>query len=171
MAARKKKTTGRRKKKTTGRRRAPRKAGGRRKKGSSAGRAASRRQSKAQMGVLERLESELPPTLRAFSRRVNAALTRLETEFDRGQANSRKRAARMLRETSRKLGRLEAEGEQGWQKLDESARKDAVRLLKKVEEAVAPSGSAAGQTTRKAARKATRKTRRAIRSVASTLEP
>jgi hypothetical protein len=158
MAARRKKTTSRSPKASSGR------------KKTSARRAAPRR-SKAQMGVLERLESELPPTLHGFSRRVNAALTKLETQLDRGQAGYRKRTARILRDTSRKLGRLESEGEQGWKELDAKARKEAVQLLKRVEKAVGPSETAPGRATRKAARKATRKTQRAIRSVASKLEP
>lgn len=158
-----------RQKKAAGRKSASRKKAGGRKK-STARRGGSRR-SKAQMGVLERLETELPPTLQGFSRKLNAALTRLESQLDRGQADYRKRAARMLRDASRKLGRLESEGEQGWKQLDRSARKDAARLLKKVEKAVEPSQTASGQATRKAARKATRKTQRAMRDAASRLEP
>jgi len=157
-------------KQTTGRKRAPRKSGSRRKQKTSTRKTASPR-SKAQMGVLERLESELPPTLSGFSRRVNAALTKLEGELDRGQADYRKRAARRLRAASRQLGRLEAEGEDGWRRLDANARKDAVRLLRKVERAVAPGETASGASARKAARAISRKTRRAIRSVATTLEP
>jgi hypothetical protein len=154
---------GQRKKTTTTRKSASRKKASTRRSGS--------RRSKAQMGVLERLESELPPTLQGFSRKLNAALTKLETQIDRGQAAYRKRAARTLRDASRKLGRLESQGEQGWKKLDQKARKEAAGLLEKVEKAVETSGPAAGRAPRKAARKATRKTQRAMRSAASRLEP
>jgi hypothetical protein len=157
-------------KQAAGSKSASRKKASGRKKTTSTGRGGSRR-SKAQMGVLERLESELSPTLQGFSRKLNAALTRLETQIDRGQAAYRKRAARTLRDASRKLGRLESQGEQGWKKLDKKARKEAAGLLEKVEKAVETSGPAAGRAPRKAARKATRKTQRAMRSAASRLEP
>jgi hypothetical protein len=69
---------------------------------------------------------------------VNAALTQLESRLDRGEVDSPECAARMLRDASYKLGHLESRGEPGWKTLDENARDDAVRLLRKVEKAVAP---------------------------------
>ena len=84
-----------------------------------------------------RLERELPPNLRDFSRRVRAGLLELEREVGRTQANPRREAARLLREASHALGRFEAEGERRWRKLTVPARREAIRLLQRLERALA----------------------------------
>ena len=84
-----------------------------------------------------RLERDLPPTLRDFSRRVRAGLTELEREVGRAQANPRREATRLLREASHALGRFEAEGERRWRKLTAPTRREAIRLLHRLERALA----------------------------------
>jgi hypothetical protein len=85
-----------------------------------------------------RLERDLPPSLRDFSRRVRAGLTELEREIGRAQANPRREATRLLREASHALGRFEAEGERRWRKLTAPTRREAISLLHRLERALAP---------------------------------
>jgi hypothetical protein len=102
-------------------------------------RKASRRSATARQAgaALARLEQELPPNLRAYSRRVRRGLNGLEKEIAKAQANPRREAARLLREASHALGRLEAEGERRWRKLAKPARAEALRLLRRLEGALA----------------------------------
>jgi hypothetical protein len=106
------------------------------------------RQAKA---ALARLEQELPANLKDFSRRVRKGLAGLEKEIARAKANPRREAARLLRETSHALGGLEAEGERRWRKLAGPARREALRLLHRLESALA------APKRKKATRKATRR--------------
>lgn len=144
MAARKKAA----RKKTT-------RAGGRR-GGGSGGRLG------AALGRLERLE--LPPTLREYVRQVGSRLDRLERELTRASVDVRRRAARLLREASHQLGRLEAEGEAGWRRLATPYRRQLVDLLRRLEKALAPQ---ARRTTR---RKTARRPARASRAAAGAKE-
>jgi hypothetical protein len=86
--------------------------------------------------VYERLERDLPPNLRDFSRRVRAGLSRLERDIEKAQARTRREAARLLREASHALGRFEAEGERRWRKLTAPARREAIRLLHRLERVI-----------------------------------
>ena len=101
--------------------------------------------------ALARLEQELPTNLKEFSRRVRKGLAGLEGEIQRAQANPRREAARLLREASHALGRFEAEGERRWRKLTAPARREALRLLHRIE------GALAAPKRRKTARKGTRR--------------
>ena len=87
--------------------------------------------------ALTRLEQDLPPNLKEFSRQVKRRLGALEVEIQRAQANPRREAARLLREASHTLGRIEAEGERRWRKLTAPARREALRLLRRLEGALA----------------------------------
>ena len=62
-----------------------------------------------------RLERDLPPNLRDFSRRVRASLSELERE----------------------VGRAQAKGERRWRKLTAPARREAIRLLHRLERTLA----------------------------------
>lgn len=97
---------------------------------------------------------ELPPTLQAYQKQVQKRLALLEQEIARAQTEARKQAARLLRNASRELGRLEANGEQGWRKLAGDAQKQALRLLAQLEKAIAPSG--AGKKLVRSAKKASK---------------
>jgi hypothetical protein len=98
---------------------------------------------------LERIEAELPPTLRQYARRVRLHLTQVETDIARARAQARRRRTRLLREASHELGRLEAWGEARWRKLTAPYRKRAVDLLRRLERAIEPA------TRKKAVRKKT----------------
>lgn len=89
-------------------------------------------------GGKARARFELPPTLQAYSKQVQKGLAALEKEIERARTEARRRAARLLRNASRELGRLEAGGEQGWRKLAGDAQKQALRLLARLEKAIAP---------------------------------
>ena len=116
-------------------------------------RPAGRRKTAARQAeaALARLEQEIPANLKDFSRRVRAGLSGLEKEIARAQANPRREAARLLREASHALGGWEAEGERRWRKLAAPARREALRLLHRLEAALA------APNRKKATRKATRR--------------
>ncbi|MEB2346648.1 MAG: hypothetical protein OZ948_18125 [Deltaproteobacteria bacterium] len=110
---------------------------------------------------------ELPPTLSAFARQVAPRLDALERELARASVDVRRRAARLLREASQQLGRLEAKGEAGWRRLAAPYRRQLVDLLRRLERALAP----ARPRTRSAARKATGRVTKAMRETAAAIEP
>lgn len=87
---------------------------------------------------LDRLERQLPPTLREFAGELRKRLDGLEREAVKAQTEARKRAARLLREASHQLGRLEMGGETAWRKLGASYQKELIALLKRLEKALAP---------------------------------
>ena len=87
---------------------------------------------------LARLEGQLPPTLREYAGELRKRLDRLERDVIKAQIEARRRAAKLLREASQQLGRLEVAGEAGWRKLGASYQKELVALLKRIEKAIAP---------------------------------
>ena len=86
---------------------------------------------------LSRLQGQLPPTLREYASELRKRLDRLERDISKAQLQARRSAARLLREASQQLGRLEVAGEAGWRKLGASYQKELVALLKRLEKAVA----------------------------------
>lgn len=110
---------------------------------------------------------ELPPTLRAYQQQVQKRLAVLEKEIERAQTEARRQAARLLRNASRELGRIEAGGEQGWRKLAGDAQKQALRLLAQLEKAIAPKSAVKKATGRagKAAREKAGDARKAASAV------
>ncbi len=117
--------------------------------------------------ALDRLERELPPTLRDYSRRVRQQLGKLEREIDRTQARYRRQAVRVLREGSHRLGSLEALGERGWRELSERTRKEILNILRRLEHAVETAGTQKPTPRKKTAGKAKRKKRARPRKAAS----
>ena len=87
---------------------------------------------------LARLQGQLPPTLREYAGELRKRLDRLERDIAKAQLQARRSAARLLREASQQLGRLEVAGEAGWRKLGASYQKELLALLKRLEKAVAP---------------------------------
>jgi hypothetical protein len=87
---------------------------------------------------LARLEERLPPTLREFADALRRRLDRLERELAKTRAEARTRSARLLRETSHELGRLEAGGEASWRKLGASYRRELLALRRRLEATLAP---------------------------------
>ena len=53
---------------------------------------------------LARLEGQLPPTLREFASELRKRLDRLERDVTKAQLEARRRAAKLLRESSQQLG-------------------------------------------------------------------
>lgn len=104
---------------------------------------------------------ELPRNLQDFRKRIETQLNALERDVARARTETRRRAARLIREASHQLGRLEAKGETGWRQLAESYRKELVRLLERIERALVPKSSAravrkTGARVKKAAASAAR---------------
>jgi len=118
--------------------------------------------------ALDRLERELPTTLRDFSRRIRGGLGKLEGEIDRAQAKYRRRGVRLLREGSHRLGALEARGERGWRDLSERARKEILSVLHRIEHAVENAGT---KPRKKIASKTKRKRQTSPRSAAPAQHP
>ena len=87
---------------------------------------------------LSRLKGKLPATLREYAAELRKRLDRLERDVTKAQIEARRRAARLLREASHQLGRLEVAGEAGWRKLGASYQKELVALLRRLEKALAP---------------------------------
>jgi len=100
---------------------------------------------------LARLEGQLPPTLREYAGELRKRLDRLERDVTKAQIAARRRAAKLLREASQQLGRLEVAGEAGWRKLGASYQKELVALLKRIEKAVAPPAARKRKPARKKA--------------------
>ena len=96
---------------------------------------------KAGSSVRARLEAELPTSLAEFVRHVTTRLNRLEKQLDKAEGRYRREWTRTLKNVSRQLGHFEAAGEKRWKKLTDSPRRDAVRLLRKLEKAIEPAKS------------------------------
>jgi hypothetical protein len=109
---------------------------------------------------------DLPPTLRDYANQVSGRLDGLERELTRASVDVRRRAARLLREASHQLGRLEAEGEAGWRRLAAPYRSQLLDLLRRLEKALAPPRTAG----RSRARKATQRVTRAMRDTAAAID-
>jgi hypothetical protein len=103
-------------------------------RGKKAARKTARRKTAGRQtgAALARLEQELPTNLRDFSRRVRRGLRGLEKEI----GSARREAARLLRDASHALGRFEAEGDRRWRKLAAPPRREALRLLRRLERAL-----------------------------------
>jgi len=94
-------------------------------------------------------EFELPATLRDYVAQLRKRLDQLERELARAQADVRRGAARLLREASQQLGKLEARGEAGWRGLAAPYRRELASLLRRLEQAVAPAQAARRRPRRK----------------------
>ena len=95
-----------------------------------------------------RFESELPPNLTEFSRRVQRGLGKVETQIETAQRDARRRWSTLLRDGSRELGRIEAKGEKRWREQTKKARQDTLKVLKRLERAIEAAGKPK-KTTRK----------------------
>jgi hypothetical protein len=116
--------------------------------------------------AFDRLEQELPATLRDFSRRARSQLSQLERQIEEAQTKYRRQAARLLREGSHRLGHLEAQGERSWRNLNTRARREILSVLRRIESFVETA------ETRKTPRrkKAERRPKRAARATPKPVE-
>jgi DNA anti-recombination protein RmuC len=113
------------------------------------------RAKKAGHSVRARLEAELPTSLAEFVRQVTTRLNRLEKQLDKAEGRYRREWTHTLKNVSRQLGRFEAAGEKRWKKLTDSPRRDAVRLLRKLEKAIEPRKGRTTKRKKAPARRAT----------------
>jgi len=108
--------------------------------------------------AMERLEQELPENLRDYVRGIRRRLTALEKGILEARKDTRARWTKALREASHELGKLEERGERAWKEGTLRARRDAVTLLRRLEQAIDPKPARKKATAKKAtARKASRK--------------
>ena len=103
------------------------------------------RAQRSNTSALARIQQELPPTLRDFSRRMSRGLSDLEKRIEQEGRVARRQAARILRQASHRLGQLEAQGEREWRKQSLRARHAAVRLLRQLERSLEPQRKARGR--------------------------
>jgi hypothetical protein len=101
-----------------------------------------------------RIESELPPNLREFSRRVQRGLANIEKQIETAQRDARQRWTRLRRDLNRQLGRIEAAGEKRGRAQTKRAREDALKALKRLERAIEASGRPRKKKKKTARRKA-----------------
>ena len=149
--------------KTSGRKASSRKTGARKASARKSG-ARKRTATGGRLGAaFSRLE--LPPTLRDYADQVRHRLDGLEREVTRTSTDVRRRAARLIREASHQLGRLEAKGEAGWSRLTRPYRRQLVDLLGRLEKAVAPQPA-----RKKVSRKTVRRVRQAMEEAAATVD-
>ena len=94
--------------------------------------------SRTPASALARLEAELPKNLRDYGKQVRRQLNLIERQIEQAQKQTPRRWARLIRDASHQLGRLEALGERNFRKLTTPYRKEAARLLRQLERAVAP---------------------------------
>jgi hypothetical protein len=104
------------------------------------------------VATLARLEQNLPATLRDFSRRVRAQLSELETEILKAGSAARRSGTSLLREASHALGRYETYGEARWRRLAAPARREALKVLRRLERALEGSPKKKAGRKRRAAR-------------------
>jgi hypothetical protein len=123
---------------------------------------------RAKRGATAFSRLELPPTLLAYRKQVQKRLALLEKEIERARTEARRQAARLLRNASHELGRLEAGGEQGWRKLAGDAQKQALKLLAQLEKAIAPKG--ARQKASRAVKKVAKQKNAAVKSATSAVK-
>ncbi len=93
------------------------------------------------VGRLARLQEDLlPPTLAQFSKHMQTRLRRLERRLGRAEESRYlRRWVGLLREASHQLGHLEAAGEKRFRRLTTQARRDARKLLRRLDKALEPS--------------------------------
>ena len=86
--------------------------------------------------AIARLEKQLPKRLAEYVSQAQRRIDRLERDVEKAAGRTRKEAVRLIREASHYLGKIEARGEKSWGKLTAPYRKDAVKLLQRLEKAI-----------------------------------
>jgi hypothetical protein len=84
------------------------------------------------------IEKELPTSVKEFSRQARRDLNKLEAKIEKASRETRRRLTRVLRDVSRELGRLEAQGQKRWRALTVQTRRDAIKALRRLEKAIEP---------------------------------
>ena len=102
-----------------------------------------------QKSRFSRIEAELPANLRDYAKQVHKQLNTLERDIERAIPQARRRTARLIREASHQLGAMEARGQKAWRERAEQMTKDAQRLLRRLEKAIAPAPRTRATTSKK----------------------
>lgn len=88
--------------------------------------------------TIERIGGELPKNLRDYGKQVRKQLNALERDLERAIPQARRRIAKLIGEASHNLGAAEERGERAWRQRAGHMTRDAQKLLRKLERAVAP---------------------------------
>lgn len=83
--------------------------------------------------------SELPKSLSAFSRQLKRDLNSIEKEIEDAGRGTRRSLARILRDASSQLGRLEARGQKEWRSLSKKAQREVDNIVRRVKKAAGTS--------------------------------
>lgn len=81
---------------------------------------------------------EVPERLEEFLKSAQKRLDELERDVYRAGAKVRRNGVRVLREVSHELGKIEQRGEAEWRRLRAHYAREAVKILQRIEKAVAP---------------------------------
>lgn len=119
---------------------------------------------------IEQIRKDVPSTLKEYSRSIGTLLSKLERRINTAQAAYRRRGTRALREASRELGRLEAQGERNWRKLNTRARRQVLKTLRQIERLVEPAPRKKAKRP-SAARRGTIRVQEALRETATAINP
>lgn len=87
------------------------------------------------------------------SKRIQAGLRDLEKRMPRNMQNAIHEARANLRKFQQQLERARKDRDTRWRAVQTQMRRDVVRLLQRLEKAVAPSGAAAGARPARAPRR------------------
>jgi hypothetical protein len=90
----------------------------------------------AKRAKIDLVGSELPKSLKAFARQLRRDLTAIEKLIENAGKDARKSLARVVRDASHQLGKLEARGEKEWRALSRNAKRDVDKIAKKVRKVV-----------------------------------
>ena len=96
------------------------------------------RKAASNRSTLARIEHELPERLEEFLKRAQRRLDELEHDVYRAGNKVRREGIRVLREVSHELGKIEQRGEVEWRRLRTRYGREAVKVLQRIEKAVAP---------------------------------
>jgi hypothetical protein len=76
--------------------------------------------------------SELPKSLKAFGKQLRRDLSEIEKRIETAGKEARRGLARVVRDASHQLGKLEARGEREWRSLSKKAQGDVDKVAKRV---------------------------------------
>ena len=93
---------------------------------------------KTDVGVMDRVERALPFTLGRYLRSVRTDLRALEKQLQRNQRRYGRRLSGTVHQAERQVRRLRAERDRRARRLKLRARRDAVRVLKRLERSLEP---------------------------------
>jgi hypothetical protein len=104
-------------------------------------------------GAMRAIEAELPTNLRAYVRKLELRLGRLEGRLEQAGVDAQKQAVKLINDSRKQLAKLTA-----------AATKEAESRLEQIEDLLAPATKAAKKVANRARRAAKKVTKRATKA-------